>query len=310
MNIYISPSSQPENTYAGQNTNEQAQCNRIAREAKKHLEALGYNVKLAPEGQSYQRNVAESNAWGADIHLCIHTNAGGGKGTETLAYPSSVNNKYVQSVQAAIAAISFGNRGVKARTNLYEINSTRALCVYVEVDFHDNPEIAAWLVANPVAIGKAIADGIQKADGGTPTPAPSPAPTPAPTPTPTPSGKITTVRQVQAYVGTTQDGIFGPNTKRALVRRVQKIIGTTQDGYWGPKSSAAWGKTLVRQGSSGELTKLCQMMLICRGRTLPTYGADGIFGAESVGATMVYQRGVGLSVDGIIGKNTAWKLFS
>ena len=76
MKIYLSPSSQSHNAYAAGNTTEQAQCNRIAAAAKTALERNGYTVKKAPEGQSYTKNVAESNAWGADIHMPIHTNAG------------------------------------------------------------------------------------------------------------------------------------------------------------------------------------------------------------------------------------------
>lgn len=75
--IYISPSNQKGNTYASGNTNEMAQCNRIAEALEKILLENGYEVKRSPSGQDMSKSIQESNAWGADYHIPIHTNAGG-----------------------------------------------------------------------------------------------------------------------------------------------------------------------------------------------------------------------------------------
>ena len=166
--IYLSPSAQNNNRYAYGNVSEQQICNRIADYAKIALERNGYTVKKAPEGQSFQKNVAESNAWGAEIHMPIHTNAGGGDGTTVLAYPSSVNNKYVKSVYEAVATASPGkDDGIKARSDLYEINSSKCTCVYIECEFHDNQQLAMWIIKNVDTIGEAITKGMCKADGKT-----------------------------------------------------------------------------------------------------------------------------------------------
>ncbi|MEG1790622.1 MAG: phosphodiester glycosidase family protein, partial [Oscillospiraceae bacterium] len=86
MKIYLSPSSQSANAYADGGTTEQEQCNRIAEAARTALERCGFAVKKAPEGQAYAKNIAESNEWGADLHIPIHTNAGGGHGPIVFVY--------------------------------------------------------------------------------------------------------------------------------------------------------------------------------------------------------------------------------
>ena len=169
LKIYLSPSSQPGNAYSAQGTNEQRQCNRIAEAAKTALERNGYIVKKAPEGQGYVKNVAESNAWGADIHMPIHTNAGGSsKGTMGLCYQGCVTNKYMQGVYNAVAELTpWADSGIIVRNDLYEINSTRAMCVYMEMAFHDKADSAQWIIDNVVPLGEAIAKGMCAADGKT-----------------------------------------------------------------------------------------------------------------------------------------------
>lgn len=169
LKIYLSPSSQEHNEYAVGNTVEQRQCNRIAEAAKVALERNGYTVKKAPEGQSYQKNVQESNAWGADIHMPIHTNAGGySKGTLTLCYSGNTNDKYVKNVYEAVAALTpWADKGISVRSDLYEINNTKATCVYMEMAFHDKTDSAQWIIDNVVPLGEAIAKGMCAADGKT-----------------------------------------------------------------------------------------------------------------------------------------------
>ena len=69
--IYLSPSNQDGNLYSYGGTNEMEQCNRIAQAAEKHLERNGYSVKRAPKGQDMNKSIAESNSWGADLHLSL-----------------------------------------------------------------------------------------------------------------------------------------------------------------------------------------------------------------------------------------------
>ena len=167
--IYLSPSNQEGNMYAYGNTNEMEQCNRIADAAKAALERCGFEVKKAPKGQAMRTSIAESNAWGADLHIPIHTNActndgtGTAGGTLVIVYSRTDGNlKYAEPVYKEVQAVSPGKTdyGVRANPELAELNGTNAVGVYIEVDFHDNPPIAKWLIENPKTVGEAIAKGV------------------------------------------------------------------------------------------------------------------------------------------------------
>lgn len=172
--IYLSPSNQDGNLYAYGNTNEMEQCNRIAEYAKTALERCGFDVKKAPKGQAMKTSIAESNSWGANLHVPIHTNActnnGTGKagGTVVFVYNTgSAHMKFAEPIYNCVQAVSPGTTdyGVQANPGLAELNSTIAMGIYIEVDFHDNPPIAKWIIENPKTIGEAICKGICKGYG-------------------------------------------------------------------------------------------------------------------------------------------------
>ena len=172
--IYLSPSNQDGNMYAYGNTNECDQCNRIADAAKTALERCGFTVRKAPKGQAMKTSIAESNAWGADLHIPIHTNActdngtGTAGGTVVFVYNKAASNmKLAEPIYKAVQAVTPGKTdyGVRENSGLAELNSTSAAAVYIEVDFHDNPPIAKWLIENPKAVGEAIAKGVCEAYG-------------------------------------------------------------------------------------------------------------------------------------------------
>ena len=166
--IYLSPSSQWGNVYSYGNTNEAAVCGTIAKHAYNALVRNGFDVKVGPNDKNSGMDVrvSESNKWGADYHIPIHTNAGGGQGTVVFASSVSANNAYVKAVYNELAAISPGkDRNVRINDGLYEINSTKAICIYTETEFHDNANLAKWIVENTEEIGEAIARGFCKAEG-------------------------------------------------------------------------------------------------------------------------------------------------
>lgn len=164
--IFLSPSDQTWNSYSGGNTNESAQCVKIANACKKYLEMNGYSVKVGSPSRGYTGRVVDSNSWGADLHIPIHTNAGGGDGTLVMTYSGSVNDPYVRSIYNEVAQVSPGNDdGIRANNSLYEIMQTYAVCVYVECEFHDNSTLAQWIANNTDTLGKAIAKGVCFAEG-------------------------------------------------------------------------------------------------------------------------------------------------
>lgn len=165
--IYISPSSQYSNMYSVEPYSEGQVCYQIGLACRDRLMKHGYRVEMPESGETgYQDRVKESNNFGAELHICIHTNAGGGDGTVVFCHRNSKGNKYVKAVYEAVAAISPGeDDGIRVMDNLYEINKTRCTCVYVEVEFHDHKSYAQWIVDNIVEIGNCIADAVAEADG-------------------------------------------------------------------------------------------------------------------------------------------------
>lgn len=163
--IYLSPSNQYANVYSYGNTNEMIQCNRIAAHAENALKRCGFDVKKAPQGQDMNVSIRESNNWGADLHVPIHTNAYNGNvtgGTLVMLYDDSAENiKAGKAILNAIAPISPGSDyTLRYRPELTELNSTRCTSVYLEVEFHDTKQGAKWIVNNTETIGEALAKGI------------------------------------------------------------------------------------------------------------------------------------------------------
>lgn len=160
--IYLSPSSQHENPYAYGGTNEAAQCMKIAQACEVALKRCGFNVAVGG-GTMYTR-VPESNRWGADLHVAIHTNAANGQTTGTRCYAWKTGGDGFRAAQAifnVLAPITPGvSEGVFEQRGWYEIKNTKAPCAYVECEFHDVPETAKWIIEHTKEIGEAIAHGI------------------------------------------------------------------------------------------------------------------------------------------------------
>lgn len=165
--IYISPSNQTANSYATGKTNEQVQCHKIAEHCVNKLKKCGMkNVKCTYNMDMYQR-VSEGNSYGADIYVCIHTNAtvkhNVTGGTQILLYKLEGENKVLgQKVLDKLGAITPGKSAEKliAKPGFYEIRNSNGICVYCECEFHDTKEGSDFIIKNTKAIGEAIADAI------------------------------------------------------------------------------------------------------------------------------------------------------
>src|SRR5690554_2442991 len=77
MKIYLSPSKQPYNKYAYGNTNEQEQMEQLAPFVRVALKSYkNVEVKIATSSKILQDRVHEALAWGADLYIALHSNAG------------------------------------------------------------------------------------------------------------------------------------------------------------------------------------------------------------------------------------------
>ncbi len=160
--IYISPSDQTGNRYAAGDTNEAVQCRKIAAALVTALVRCGFAAMTNVEDDMYGR-VRQSNEWGADLHLCVHTNAHNGavKGTRLFCYePDGEGYRACRAVLDALAPITPGESDNITIWHFYEVRCAHAPTVYLEVAFHDNQEEAAWIIANTQAIAEAVCRGI------------------------------------------------------------------------------------------------------------------------------------------------------
>jgi N-acetylmuramoyl-L-alanine amidase len=168
--IYLSPSDQRSNFYAYGNTSEDVQCGKIAAACKAALERSGVEVMVGQYDTMANRCRA-SNAFGADIHCPIHTNAFDGKvmGTRIFAYDTKGKGwQYANKVFDVLAPVTPGkSENVKAAPQLYEVKTPAAPTVYIECEFHDSIAGASWIIENTELIGEKIAEGLCNALGVT-----------------------------------------------------------------------------------------------------------------------------------------------
>lgn len=176
--IFLSPSDQFENTYAGGNTNEGEQMGLLAEKLAPILRRCGFEVKIVHRS-TLANKCKLSDAWGADLHLPLHSNAFNGtvSGTRVMCMRTvdgMLGYEYSKNIFKQLDAVTPGtSSNISERPILYEIQTPQAPTVYVEVDFHDVPMVANWIIHNLDVIADAIARGVcdcfgvQFVEGGT-----------------------------------------------------------------------------------------------------------------------------------------------
>lgn len=161
--IYISPSDQDGNLYAAGGTNEMVQCRRISNVLVAALKRCGFEA-MDNQVDTMEERVAESNRWGADLHIPVHTNAFNGEvmGTRLMSYDlGGAGYRACEAIMETLAPITPGESdSITARPGLYEIGYASAPTVYVEVAFHDNPTEARWIIDHIEEIAEAICKGV------------------------------------------------------------------------------------------------------------------------------------------------------
>lgn len=168
--VFISPSNQTGNTYAGIDMNEAENCSAIAGLLADCLSTCGISVLRPEPGDSMSRAVSLSNSFKPDLHICIHTNAFNGRVFGTRIFTFSDSGKAFDCGKVIFDGlcrlIPDGSNVMTQRPVLYELKKTVAPAVYVEVDFHDVPDRARWLVKNRERIAHNLATSICSYFGG------------------------------------------------------------------------------------------------------------------------------------------------
>ena len=163
IKIYINPSVQYKNLYASDLGNEGEHMREISIILTDMLVDYTNLVVYANNsypGLSLSDSIKESNSYDVDYHIALHSNAGGGKGSE--GWHSNSSKKLTNSILTELDEIlPYKTRGLKdGSKSLYEIKNTKSCATLIEVLFHDDYDQAKFIILNYYSIAKAIFEGI------------------------------------------------------------------------------------------------------------------------------------------------------
>ena len=149
----------------------------IALACRDELVRHGVSVKMSrdkDENDPIGEEVNECNAYGPDLAVDIHNNAGGGDGGEVFySHLGGKGKTLAENILAEIVKVGQNSRGIKTRVNSQGkdyyafIRNTLCPAVIVEACFVDNASDLKILASETQrkAMGVAIAKGILKALG-------------------------------------------------------------------------------------------------------------------------------------------------
>ena len=123
---------------------------------------------------------------------------------------------------------------------------------------------------------------------------------------------VSTVRTFQRQFNLTADGVVGRQTwyKISYIYvSVKDLAELTSEGETsvGTLSDGSWGGTALRTGSTGSAVEQVQFWLNTLAQyesALPSLAVDGRYGAATASAVRAFQRRYGLTVDGVVGRET------
>ena len=111
-----------------------------------------------------KQNVAESDAWGADVHYVSHTNAsanGKAQGCHPMYYTYSKNGKKLGEIMVKYRKQIYpGTVKLIPRSDLYELRMPKAVSFYEEHAFHDNLSDITWFHTHMKEIAESAAKGL------------------------------------------------------------------------------------------------------------------------------------------------------
>lgn len=159
--IYINPSVQVNNMYAGGLGSEAEIMQKLSELMVDELAKVSNIEVRANKSKGLTQSLNESNTFNPDIHLALHSNAGGGKGSEVFF---AGDYQFAETILNEFLTLgNFANRGVKDGNHLYEVRTSKAPAVaLMEFLFHDNFEEATFIVENLPVIAKTMTTALVK----------------------------------------------------------------------------------------------------------------------------------------------------
>ncbi|GIU91627.1 MAG: hypothetical protein KatS3mg011_0533 [Acidimicrobiia bacterium] len=172
IKVYLSPAKHSPDNTGCDSFSENTEARDNALKAKDWLYSYNYAVRVG-DGD-YTQNTSDSNNWGSDVHIPIHSNAGtwdctspydySNGGTWTM-YASTNGRKLATKILYRMDGESPGTNdrvGTDVELSgkhLYELRYTNAVAAYVEAAFHTFGPDEDWLRLNST-VGTLVARGI------------------------------------------------------------------------------------------------------------------------------------------------------
>lgn len=251
----------------------------IAEVCARYLKQSGIEVMIGTANQSLTKRCQDSDAFGADLHVPIHTNAWDADTRYLMFMFYADNEKYrkvFNSVAPELEAVYPGNKEsvFAVRTDLAEIKRPRAVSLYCELGFHTNKTDCDEFIHNAEMVGKALAKGICK------------------------------------YLGVAFKGDAPKQDDYDLeqfIRDVQKACGASVDGIAGPETLSKTVTLSASKNRTHPAVEPVQKWLAVLGYSV-VGEADGIAGPKFEAAVIAFQKGNKCWVDGeITAKNKTWR---
>lgn len=166
--VFLSPSTQEWNKYYTSGNEEQTM-NLLADKMEPYLRSSGIEFTRNVPERNVNGAISDSNARYYDVHLALHSNAGGGdfagklrgidnyyspysRLSKDLAVIISNNLQNIYPLQGRVQALP--------TTTLAEVTRTKAVAVLSELGYHDNPLDEAWLKENLDSIAKILVQSL------------------------------------------------------------------------------------------------------------------------------------------------------
>lgn len=166
--VFLSPSTQEWNPYIN-GGNEQLQMNLIADAMEPYLRSSGITYSRNDPDRDVRGAIADSNSNYYDVHLALHSNAGGGEFAGKLSGIDIYYSPYSSQSEKLATVISNNLKNIYPNpskvnilptTSLGEVTQTRAVAVLAELGYHDNINDAEWIKANTQSIARNLVESL------------------------------------------------------------------------------------------------------------------------------------------------------
>lgn len=166
--VFLSPSTQEWNKYVT-GGNEEQYMNMLADLMEPYMLASGISFTRNDPARNVNGAIQDSNNGWYDVHLALHTNAGGGqyagvtRGIEIYYSPYSDYSRRLATIIANNMETIYpipSKVSTIPTTSLAEVTRTKAVAVLAELGYHDNYEDEAWIKNNLETIARTMVQSL------------------------------------------------------------------------------------------------------------------------------------------------------